>query len=566
MKDYMSDLSGKRAVLLIYLGIVLIKVLLSFQIPSPFIFSDEVVYEKMAQSFFDSGRFLIYGLPSEIYPPLYPIAISGTYLLGDITIVYPAMKIINILLASLIVFPVWLIAREFLDKEKSLFVVILTALLPGGFIMPFTLVSENLFYPMFMLSIYLIIRSTGGDNARWDILCGFVIGLTVLTRMIGFVLVIGLIMALLIRGARKNIFSSFTVIINKWRIFLSLGLTLLPWILRNVYYFGLKGFLGGPGGYDVGEIVTPEKSLLSIISWSFMHVGYFVFATAIIFFIFSMVLTKDFFKKRSTEENQGVATLIIVSWTTLSFLILLSAQTRVAWGSGGSFALMGRYLDPILPAFLIMGVVGFECGKKKSFWFASAISIIALLGIPLDSRIRSFNSPDTYMLAAPAYLNETGIIPFRINEFEVKLILSLFVLIISILLWKNVLKWKEFKYSVILFFIVSSTAAFGVAYSASHDVSEQMVIPHWLHDNTPAGSTVLFDQRDNNETFWPQFGVMFWTDDYVEIGNVNNSADYIVSLHKLDRPLLLEVRASTKVMRPSDNVYYLYLANYSREP
>lgn len=562
----MLDLSEKRAVLVIYFGIVFLKVLLSFQIPSPFIFSDEVVYEKMAQSFFDSGRFLIYGLPSETYPPLYPIAISGAYLFGDINVAYPVMKIINIVIASLVIFPVWLISREFLDKEKSLFVVILTALLPAGFIQPFTLVSENLFYPMFMLSIYLIIRSTAGNNTRLDIVCGFVIGLTILTRTIGFVLIIGLIAALFVREIEKSIVSSFRVIINKWRIFLSVGLTFLPWILRNIYYFGLKGFMGGQSGYEVSGFVVQEKSLPSIISWSFMHAGYFVFAAAVVFFIFSIILTIDFFKKRSNEENKGMATLIIVSWTTLAFLIVLSAQTRVAWGSGASFALMGRYLDPILPAFLIMGVIGFECGRKKSFWLAAAISIIALLSIPLDSRIRSFNSPDTYMLAAPAYLNETGIIPFQINEPGVKLILSMFALIISILLWKNVLKWKEFKYLAILFFIVSSTAAFGVAYSASHDVQEQMVIPHWLSNNKPAGSTVLFDQRDNNETFWPQFGVMFWTDDYVEIGNVNDNADYIVSLHKLDRPLLLEVRARTNIMRPSDNVYYLYSANYSKKP
>ncbi len=562
----MLDLSGKRAVLVIYLGIVLLKVLLSFQTPSPFIFSDEVVYEKMARSFFDSGRFLIYGLPSETYPPLYPIAISGAYFLGDINIAYPAMKIINILLASLIVFPVWLIAREFLDKEKSLFVVILTALLPAGFIQPFTLVSENLFYPLFMLSVYLIIRSDAGNNARWDIVCGFVIGLAILTRTIGFVLVIGLIAALLLGETSKSIILGLRVVINKWRIFLVAGLTFLPWILRNVYYFGLKGFMGGSSGYEVGEFVTPEKGLLSIISWSFMHVGYFVFAAAVVFFIFSMILTKDFFKTRNTEKNRGMAALIIVSWTTLAFLIILSAQTRVTLGSGGSFALMGRYIDPILPAFLIMGVKGFECGRKKSFWIACAISIIALLSIPLDVRIRSFNSPDTYILAAPTYLNETGIIPFKINEFEVKLILSLFVLILSILLWKNVLKWKGFKYLAILFFIVSSTAAFTVAYSASHDVQEQMVIPHWLGNNTPAGSTVLFDERDNNETFWLQFGVMFWTDDYVVTGNVNNSSDYIVSLHKLDRPLLLEIRARTNVVRSSDNVYYLYSANQNRKP
>lgn len=579
MKDGMLDLSGKRAVLAIYIGIVLLKVLLSFQIPSPFISSDEVYYSKMAQSFYEKHNFLIDVYQS--YPPLYSVVISSAYFLGDINIAYPAMKIINILISSLIVIPVWLIAKEFLDSEKSLFIVLLTLLLPSAFSFPFIVISESLFYPLFMLSIYLIIKSIRGDKAM-GILCGIVIFLTVLTKSTGYVLPIA-IFIIFVKENWKNIFSFWN---KKNRKNIISAVWNLRWILISFislliiwkYIQNLWGLGGGTGGTDYNpyESISTINDLLSVTSLSIMHLGYFVFATMIIFFIFALVLTQKYIRKKIRSEN--LAVLIIVSWTTLVLLIIVTAGSRVALGSCGSFAVMGRYIDPILPAFLILGIKGFECKKDKSFWLATAISIIALWFIPLDSRLRSFNSPDTYLLVAPSYLHETGIIPFEVNALEIKLILSSVVLIISILLWKNIFTWKTLKYASILFFIASSVLAFGVAYTASHDVADHMIIGHWLRDNAPQSSVVLFDERDFNATSWPWFAVTFWTDDHVVFGNVNDESvkietvngsvnrkvDYIVSIHKLDNPLKLEVHARTQIRSHLDNVYYLYSANQSR--
>jgi hypothetical protein len=516
-------------------------------------------------------------LKSQSYPPLYPLVISSAYFLGDINIAYPAMKIINILISSLIVIPVWLIAKEFLDSEKSLFIVILTVLLPSSFSYPFIVISESLLYPLFMLSIYLIIKSIRGDKAM-GIWCGIVMFLTVLTKSTGYVLPIA-IFIIFVKENWKDIFYFWN---KKNRENIISAVWNLRWIIISFIslliiwkFYLLKLLGGGTSGTDYNPLST-INDLLSVTSWSIMHLGYFVFATMIIFFIFALILTQKYIGKKIPSEN--LAVLITVSWTTLVLLIIVSAQSRVAWGAGASFAVMGRYIDPILPAFLIMGVIGFEYKRDKSFWLATAVSIIALLFIPLDSRLRSINAPDTYLLVAPSYLHETGIIPFEVNALEIKLILASIVLIISILLWKNIFTWKTLKYASILFFIVSSVLAFGVAYTASHDVQDHMIIGHWLRDNTPGLKVVLFDKNDFNETSWPWFAVKFWTDDYVVFGNVIEESvkietvngfvyrkvDYIVSIHKLDNPLLLEVHARTQIRSHLDNVYYLYSANQSR--
>ena len=45
---------------------------------------------------------MVHGVDANIYPPLYPIILSISYLFNDMTAVYLFMKIINVLISSLI--------------------------------------------------------------------------------------------------------------------------------------------------------------------------------------------------------------------------------------------------------------------------------------------------------------------------------------------------------------------------------------------------------------------------------------------------------------------------------
>ena len=57
---------------------------------------------KLARSFFFDFNFMVHGVDANIYPPLYPIILSISYLFNDMTAVYLFMKIINVLISSLI--------------------------------------------------------------------------------------------------------------------------------------------------------------------------------------------------------------------------------------------------------------------------------------------------------------------------------------------------------------------------------------------------------------------------------------------------------------------------------
>lgn len=562
----------------IYLVISLIKIFFVLQVTSPFIFSDETAYSKIALSFFKSKTFYLLDKPAGYPPPLYPIILSISYIFGDITAAYPVMKIINAFLSSLIIIPVFLIANEFISIKKSLIVAFLSSLLPASFSFTSTVMSENLFYPLFMFSLFFMMKSITEDNKKWDLMCGLSIGLSILTRVPGLVLLIILLFALFAKGIYLisledditiKVRKIFRVFIDKWGIFLSSAVVVLPWLLRNGYYFGfsLGGLTGGSismaGGISkYGGSQPTNIPIIDFIYWAMMHIGCFIFATFIIFFALAMLQTwkvvkQSFLNKEDT--NAKLAAFIIISWFSFATLVLFCAYQKF---HGGSY-LMGRYLDSILPAFIIIGAVGLDSFTTRDFKSLLGTLIVcsfSLAFIPINSLIRAYNTPDAYALLVPQRLYEMGVLSFEPNVIFIKLFLLILPFFFLILAKKNALKWKCIAPLLLVFFVVNSLVASCVMYAASTDAQDEMKVGLWLHENAPKNSAILFDERDADRMNWAMWGTTFWTDNVVKIGDVSAfDADYVVSLHRLNHlPLVLEVDTETEVIRSYDNHYFVY--------
>ena len=142
MRKYVKNL------IILYLILVFAKIILSYFVGSPMMFADDYNYMKMAESFFEGGKFIKLGI--DTYPPLYPIALSISYIFKDMRISFFLMKIINVLVSSLIIIPAWLFAKEFLTQKRAFWCTILVSLLPISFAFSPYIMSENLFLPIFL--------------------------------------------------------------------------------------------------------------------------------------------------------------------------------------------------------------------------------------------------------------------------------------------------------------------------------------------------------------------------------------------------------------------------------
>ncbi|MDD4897797.1 MAG: glycosyltransferase family 39 protein [Methanocellales archaeon] len=532
----------------------------------------------MAQSFFDSKTFSLWGTLVGYPQPLYPVILSIAYAFGDITFAYPIMKIINAFLSSLIVIPVFLISKEFISIKKSIIVAFLSSLLPASFSFTSAVMSENLFYPLFMFSLFFMLKSLTEDDKKWDLMCGLSIGLSILTRLPGLVLLVILFFVLLIKGTymllsegsiTTKVRKIFLAFIDKWCIFLSSAVVALPWFLRNGYYFGFnsRGLTGGSismaGGLaKYGGSQPTNIPVIDFIYWAMMHTGYFIFATGIILFALAMLQTWKIVKQKSinktTYANTKLSTFLIISWVSFTTLVLFCAYQKF---HGGPY-LMGRYIAPILPAFMVMGAVGLDSFTKRDFkpiFGTLIVCSFSLAFLPINSFIRAYNTPDAYVLLVPQRLYEMGVLSFEPNVIFIKLFLLILPFFFLILAKKNALKWKCIAPLLLVFFVVNSVVASGVMYAASTDAQDEMKVGLWLHDHAPKNSVIIFDERDADRMNWAIWGTMFWTDNIIEISNVSAiEADYIVSLHRLNLPLVLEVDTETEVIKSYDNHYFVY--------
>lgn len=533
--------------ILLYFVSVVTKVLLSLYVKAPYIYLDELIYTKMAQSFFDSGEFLYKGIPTHQYPPLYPIVISAAFILKDMAAIYIALKIINALISSLIIIPVWLLSRNFLNEKESITLAIYSLIFPYS-IYSNVIMSENLFYPLFMFTIYLIYESTIKDNFKIDVLCGFSIGLLSLTKITGNFLLITFVFVLLIEiiikiknkekneplfKCYKNItkFSVFFIkhvlmaIKKKWGVFLAYALIVSPWFIRNGYHFGysLQGMLGGYFT-EIEAIETIQFSFGSFIYFVFTHFSYLIIASGIIFFASSIMLLHSFLNNELTStKSNNILIFTTISWVS-SFLLVIMSSYHVYQAYiliDDYHRIQGRYIDPILLLFLMMGFIGLKQGNiARNFDFFGKYLLPSLL---ISSFVLVF-SPLSF-LHAQAITSTPGILFLNIFEvLNVPIVIAKSFLVVLpftfLLLYRfGLLRIKYIVPIFAIFLLCSSSVAYAYNVNMSYWIENDMEIGKWLYSNDKRESVVLFDGRDSDKSHIVQWGIEFWTNDKIIVGD-----------------------------------------------
>jgi len=146
----------------------LIRALIGMQVAAPTVFSDELVYTKLADSIARTGQLALFNERGLSYSPLYPALLSPIYALGaSAPTAYSVIKIVNALLISLSVFPTYKIARFVLARRLSLLVAGLSALVPAMLLSSFTM-SENLAYPLCLTTVWALLAAIRAPGLAAD--------------------------------------------------------------------------------------------------------------------------------------------------------------------------------------------------------------------------------------------------------------------------------------------------------------------------------------------------------------------------------------------------------------
>jgi len=544
-----------KQILLFYLIIVFLKILISSFIPTPIAFSDEYIYMKLARSFFFDFNFSVHGNLVNIYPPLYPVLLSISYLFNDITVVYFLMKVINALISSLIIIPSFLLAKEFLNEKKSLIISILVSIIPSSFSFSSHIMSENLFYPLSFFTIYFIYKSFSEKKYNYSILIGIFLALSYLTRTLAVALLGAFVLSyitlfIIKKDQRKQLINKFLVSIFFFVVLIS------PWMIRNfyLYEFNLKLFFGSYSG-SVSTIIN-DFNLVNYIIRAFVYLGYIILASLIIFPL----------KFINSIDKKNINFYILFFSLLIATLIILVKHGKVVvffdWFTG---RYVGRYADILLPMIFIGGFMGAQKIKKLNkcliFIFGFLLAIASLLTLhslfPVNHLSLSWVGVLKYIFEFIFYGKTTYLVELFAGSLIFFAIFFLFLLVLLLFLEKKFSLNKLIPY-LFIFLILMNLLNFSINYYDSKTNwynEEQMQLGLWLSEyDSDKISNILFDEESCGQlTKEEQDGICggkfnektiigYWLNDNITIGNLSNleNYDYIISKRKLDLPLIKE--------------------------
>ncbi len=528
-----------KKLIIAFLILVGIKIILTLFISSPSIFADEYLYLKNARSFFHDSAFNIGGGYKPNYPPIYPATISAAYFFQDGELIYLLIKIINTILLTSIIFPAYFLAKEFLDQKDSLTAAILISLLPANFNYQHYIMSENLFYPLFLLCIYLLYKSFDTNNKKYFIITGLVTGITLLTRTLGIIIPIITIMILLIKKPGKEEIKN-TII--------SLFITAIIYVPYAIYKQSLIK------GYEV-VIIDPTPSITSIPSffiWLVFYTSILLLSTGI---IGSLPIINNI---KNLKDKYPLMTKIFYT-TIVSTIILVSyyaARTGVKTGSIIPFLEgrpVGRYLDHILPLVIILAMLSIK-KLKEGITKKQSVFIFLLLSV---------STPVVFFQLFPLNNISTswvGTIRYILNADTATTII-LFIIIFLIITYLGHLIINKHHNKIVpclfIFLILSNVLNFTIISKNAKDweKSELFELGKWINKNIKGDVTFLIDKenckdsnfKESDESFgpypsckWTKFGVWMNKEMIVENLDTEKKHEYIITKTELNKELVIQ--------------------------
>lgn len=334
-----------------YVLLVIFKLLFILPLATgPISFGDEALYKKFSLQWFTLGKQL-----DTHYPPVYPLLLTVSFFFKNHW--YTAMLVLNMLYSSLVPVFLYLIAGLYLDRRKSIYCMIVGCALPFHFIMPTMILSENVFLPILLLEIYLVLREYKKHPIAADVLIGCFLAVLCLSRYISIVTIP--VFALVWLMKELHLGNRFVKLIPRGCVILAaMGLTYLPWIFinRGVPFKEIIGF--GIASNTHAEQLTMGR----LVFTAFLYICYFVLlALPVLPTLFHSFADLDY-RKWTSRYNQ--IWVMIVGLTGAFFVAVTRHSWRVAYNWPDFARIMGRYLICFPVLYILLTFITWEKQKK----------------------------------------------------------------------------------------------------------------------------------------------------------------------------------------------------------
>jgi len=376
-----------------FITLSLVKAVLSIRFQSPWLMPDEFTYGIAARDIFGTEH---WGLPLG-----YPLLISIAYLPSDnMFVVYHIMLVINSFLSSSIIFPAYFILYKYCNREFAFMGAITIATLPSLTLYTFLVVTENLFVPLFVFSIWFLLEAYETKKPIWIILAISSVIFLFYTRHTGIIMMASMMISFAYyatqvdkqRYSIKRMPNIFLAIIFLTIIAVSMGA--LGLILTGTSNFYFKWFHNRivSDGQIILNIFGDADNLMHFMALMQNEIGYIIIASYFIFFFLAIslfcqmffastrgILHSPLLKWYNSMEIKNRRSLKSVSvYFLISSAIIIPATTVTTYRE--NWEIIGRYIDPIVPGICLFGLIGlyqiYENKRRPNFRLSALLAAI----------------------------------------------------------------------------------------------------------------------------------------------------------------------------------------------
>lgn len=359
--------------------------------PGPYIFGDETTYWRNA--FYLQGERDKYNTQ---YPPLYSFVISPAAVREG---GYNLSLAVNCLIHALLPLIAYVFARRYLPRLTAFLLALLITLIPYSVVMPRFIMSENLFTPIFLATLYFICAS-------WDrpwpnlLLTGVLTAAGYLTRYLGLMVipVVGIVWVcgFLIRSKNHELANHRPLNqASREIVALAFGflVILLPWLIyirfaQSVSFLEALGLTRHivPRKDRIAALEHYNPNLPFYLKWASVYVSYVVLAlgpliTGLLSGLFLLVFRRSSIQRRDWE----LATVVFAAC-----FIFINLAAQHSWKAAYNHRspelnyILGRYVTFIVPLLTLAAVAGIYWTAKylnSRFWRMVLVCCASLLAL-----------------------------------------------------------------------------------------------------------------------------------------------------------------------------------------
>jgi hypothetical protein len=365
----------------------LIRFVIALYKPAPWIFADSLVYSDLAKSFAATGHFALREVPGHAgFGVVYPVLLSPAYaLFANVPSAFTTMKAINAVLMSLTAVPTYFLARRLVGHWLALTAAILALAVPDVAYSG-TIMTENAFYPVFMLWCWATVRALEAPTVRRQVVAIAALFFAYLTRPQAVVLVPALVTA----AALVTVFDvssgnerpCVAAVVRSARRFLAIWLGLSATVIAYLaFQIGARGKGWREAVFGAYSWATNAHFTVSGVGhWFVYHLGELSYSLAVIPFAGLLLLL--FVGLRPRQPSAELRIFAAVAFSAVFWLVLGVAAFASTPAANRIIERSMFYVDPLCMIALVVCV-----GRGLVWSHRAAAGVAALTAVGLTSTV-----------------------------------------------------------------------------------------------------------------------------------------------------------------------------------